>query len=398
MRLYHVFVWFALLSVGGCFASCSTKEEVVTPDKPLPSDNSFYHGVDLSYVNQVMDHGGVYKENGEVSTPYHFLVKKGANLVRLRLWHNPDWVKSIYGDSTPLYSGLEDVMKSISLAKREGAAVLLDIHYSDTWADPSHQSPPKAWENIDNITVLKDSVYNYTYSLLKKMALQNHLPEFVQIGNEINGGILSTDTKANFPKLSVYDDHWDNQGQVINEGIRAVRHINREFGGDSKVVLHVADPKNLSWWFDNISGKGGVTDYDVAGFSYYYIWHKQIAFAQLEDHIRDFKNSIGKEVMLLETSYPFTIADADNYPNSFGSQEPLEGYPFTLDGQKQYMIDLTQMMMDAGASGVIIWEPAWISSHMKDFWGTSSSWDNCTFFDFDGEMTKVVDYLHYPYK
>jgi len=118
-------------------------------------------GADLSYVNQILDHGGIYKDSGEIRDPYRIFRENGTNLVRLRLWHNPVWTKEVYGDQgTQLYNDLADVEKSIEAAKTQGMAVLLDFHYSDTWADPGKQIPPAAWKNIRDLDVLRDSVYH----------------------------------------------------------------------------------------------------------------------------------------------------------------------------------------------------------------------------------------------
>ena len=102
--------------------------------------------------------------------------------------------------------------------------------------------------------------------------------------------------------------------------------------------------------------------------------------------------------MILETAYPWTSEYADSYNNRFSSQTPLNGYPFTKEGQTKFMVDLCQFMLNAGGNGVMYWEPAWISSHLKDLWGTGSSWENCTFFDFTRNALPSIDYMRYLYK
>jgi len=142
----------------------------------------YYLGLDLSYVNELEDCGTIYfDQNGSEADLYQLLMDNGANIVRLRLWHNPEWTG---------YSNFEDVKKSIARAKEANMAVLLDFHYSDFWADPSRQWRPAAWNNIDDDGILGDSVYQYTYNTLKVLADEGLLPEIVQIGNEINGNIL----------------------------------------------------------------------------------------------------------------------------------------------------------------------------------------------------------------
>ena len=113
-----------LISAGSC-----KKEEIL-------GKNLFVYGADLSYVNQILEHGGVYRDNGQVKDPYQIFKDHGANLVRLRLWHTPTWTKDAYGSAgTKMYNDLEDVKVAIRRSKAAGLAVNLDFHYSDTWAE-----------------------------------------------------------------------------------------------------------------------------------------------------------------------------------------------------------------------------------------------------------------------
>jgi len=164
------------------FFSCS-KEDSKSVVIENPSSNVFYYGADLSYVNEMEDCGAVYKDSNEnIKSPYKIFAEAGTNLVRIRLWHNSTWTN---------YSNLSDVKKSIQRAKSEGMNVLLDFHYSDSWADPSNQEIPAAWLNqINNTELLGDLVYNYTFDTLNELYNSNLLPEIVQIGNEINTMIL----------------------------------------------------------------------------------------------------------------------------------------------------------------------------------------------------------------
>ncbi len=397
MRKELLFIGLVLISLVSMASSCSketSKEE--TTSKPTITE--FIHGVDLSYVQQIEDKGGVYLNANQTVEPYQLFSSKGANMVRLRLWHNPKWIKDIYGESTTIYSGFEEVAASIHRAKDNGMAVNLDFHYSDVWADPEHQNPPTAWENVTDIEVLCDSIYNYTYRVLHTLYKRNLQPEMVQIGNETNCGMMCTNTQSGFPALSVCDGQWVNFGKVINAGIKAVRDVDALSGQSTQVALHVADPKNLVWWFTNVINQGKVNDFDIAGFSYYHIWHTNIDFNELPGLVASLINTIKKDVVVLETAYPFTTANNDNYNNIYGSQAPLANYPYTVEGQKQFMIDLTQNMMDAGAKGVMYWEPAWISSNMKDLWGTGSAWENCSFFSFSGNVTDGINYLNHSYQ
>jgi arabinogalactan endo-1,4-beta-galactosidase len=102
--------------------------------------------------------------------------------------------------------------------------------------------------------------------------------------------------------------------------------------------------------------------------------------------------------MILETAYPWTADGNDNYNNIFGANQAMVGYPLTKQGQKQMMHDITQQMITGGGIGIIYWEPAWITSEMKDLWGTGSSWENCTFFDFNGNIHEGIDFINDEYE
>jgi arabinogalactan endo-1,4-beta-galactosidase len=388
-----IFMWIA-----ACFFCCSSSEDDEPVKEPVDQDE-FYFGADLSYVNQVLDHGGLYKESGTITDPYAIFKEKGTSLVRLRLWHNPTWTEEVYGDQgTQLYNDLLDVEKSIYRAKAEGMKVLLDFHYSDTWADPGHQDVPAAWMAISSVDALVDSVYNYTLATLNHLKSKNLLPEFVQIGNETNCGMMFSNALESFPKLNVCDGNWVNYGKVVNAGINAVRDASEDSPVKTKVILHVADPKNVEWWFDGITGSGGVSDFDIVGFSYYPLWHTTVSIAGLSDKVSFFKGRYTKDVMILETAYPWTTEGNDSYDNSFGSEAAIAGYPKTTEGQYEMLVKMTEEVKAGGGLGIIYWEPAWISSNLKDLWGSGSSWENCAFFDFEGNALKAFDYMKFIYE
>lgn len=377
---------FLIFGIGLCGCNTTTREV----------SDSFYFGADLSNVNQILDKGGIYKDENEIRDPYRIFGDHGTNLARFRLWHNPAWTKEIYGDAgTQLYNDLFDVEKSIRLSKDQGMEVLLDFHYSDTWADPGSQRVPAAWRDIADINDLADSVYNYTHQVLTYLNDKGLMPELVQIGNETNYGMLLTGGNSNFPEMNVCEGNWGNMGLVVKAAIKAVNDVSANSTIDTKIAFHVADPVNVEWWFDNLLEQ--TSDFDFVGISYYPLWHTEVPFHLLEGRISEFIEKFNKKVIILETAYPWMLAANDNYNNLFGGESPLSGYPYSVDGQTNYLIDLTQKLMDAGASGVVYWEPAWITSQMKDQWNTGSSWENNTFFDFEGNAHSGFDYMIYDY-
>lgn len=121
----------------------------------------------------------------------------------------------MYGASgTQLYSELNDVEKTIRLAKQQGVPVELDFHYSDGWADPGKQEAPKAWKGIRDISVLKDSVYQYTLKTLQYLNNKGLMPEMVQVGNEINCGMFLTNSAAGFPTANACSGEWQKLGDI----------------------------------------------------------------------------------------------------------------------------------------------------------------------------------------
>jgi arabinogalactan endo-1,4-beta-galactosidase len=290
-----------------------------------------------------------------------------------------------------------DVERSIARAKANGMKVLLDFHYADTWADPGKQHVPSAWIDITSIDVLRDSVYNYTLKTFQYLNSKNLTPDFVQLGNETNCGLLYTDAPQAFPSCYVCNGEWSNLGKVINAGIQAVKDATADVPIKTKIILHVADPRHVDWWFSGIKNNAMVTDFDVIGFSYYPLWHTGVKIGDISAKITEFKTKFSKEVMIMETAYPWTTAGDDDYNNLFGGDAPIGGYSYTEQGQLELMKKLTKEVKDGKGLGLIYWEPAWISSSMKDLWGTGSSWENCTFFDFDGNTLDIMTYAKLEY-
>jgi arabinogalactan endo-1,4-beta-galactosidase len=377
-------------------SSCAAPSATPTPQPARASYalDEFAMGADLSYVNQIQDHGGVYRDGGEVRDPYRVFKDHGANLVRLRLWHDPTWTRAVYGDAgTQMYSDLADVERAARRAKEQGLGVFLDFHYSDTWTDPSHQRCPAAWREAKDKAEVERLIYQYTYDTLRQLDGKGLMPAMVQLGNEINCGLFFTDAPPGFPVANSCSGQWAELGDSLNAGIKAVRDASAESVSKPQIALHVADPKNVRWWFDNITSAGRVQDFDIVGFSYYPLWHRTVPFVDLPGQIADWRSRYGKKVMVLETAYPWTLAGADGYENIFKTQAPLPGYPFTVDGQRAFLEALCRNVASGGGHGVIYWEPAWISSQMKDLWGTGSSWENSALFDFSGSALPSMEYM-----
>ena len=391
---------FSIIFTLLCFIACgSCKKMTVETPKPTPvtplasalntyAPDKFVMGSDLSYANQVEDYGGVFKDSGKVKDVFRLFKERGNNLVRVRLWHSPTWTAGI--NNGKQYSDLQDVEKTIRRAKAEGMHVNLDVHYSDTWADPSKQGIPKAWEGL-SLAVLKDSVYQYTFKTLKYLESRNLTPEMIQIGNENNGGML-------WPLGKIVNNDFKNFADLLKSGIQAVRDFSKTAAIKPQIVLHCAQLDGAEWWSDGVITKGGVTDFDIIGLSHYYKWAKINTMADIGKTIAALKTKYGKKVMIVETAFSWTSADGDGYGNIMSTNTSVETYPISQAGQLQYMRDLTQTVISAGGSGIQYWEPAWISSNMKDLWGKGSSWDNNTLFDFSGNALPAFEFMTAVYK
>lgn len=387
-------ILFLLFGIG-LFAACSSSPNIIENDDEAGDDEpvtptSFVMGADLSYVNQILDHSGTYKADGVETDPYEIFANKGTDVVRFRLFHDPQWIKEAYNDpEKPIYHDLDDVALGIQRAKEQGMQVLLDFHYSDIWADPAHQEVPEAWAG-ESFEAVVDSIYDYTYETLKTLNDQGLLPEMVQIGNETNTGMVH-------PYGEVYGDaNWQELGQLINSGIDAVRDIESESGEEIIVMLHIAQPENVGFWFDQVTTAGAVEDFEIVGFSYY-TPYSDVPLEEISDHVATFKNDYNREVMILETAYPWTLEGADDYGNIFYTESLVDGYPTTQEGQRDFMIELVKEVKDGGGSGVFYWEPAWITSDLKDLWGTGSSWENNALFNIEGNAHAGFDYMSYDY-
>jgi len=372
------FLNLLLFSALACSSDTNNTNQDPTDDDAAPIEDSFYYGADLSYVNEMEDCGATYKDaNGATKDPFTIFQEAGTNLVRVRLWHNPTWTN---------YSNFQDVKETIQRAKAKGMDVLLDFHYSDTWADPSTQEIPAAWINeIDNTEALGNLLYEYTYDTLETLSNDNLLPEIVQVGNEINGMILQQGEL-------VWPIDWTRNSHLINKGIEAVRDISITKNKDIEIMLHIAQPENGLWWFEQATN-AGVTDYDWIGLSYYPIW-SDYNLSNVGSALSTLINTYNKRLMIVETAYPFTMENADSANNILGNDALVSSYPATQQGQLGYLNQLQSIVENAGGEGIVYWEPAWVSTGCSTQWAQGSHWDNATLFDHNYQATLGMQFYN----
>jgi arabinogalactan endo-1,4-beta-galactosidase len=349
------------------------------PPPPAPA-GGLYLGGDLSYVNEMEDCGAVYRLHGKPIDPFALLKQEGGNIVRVRIWVNPTWTK---------YSNYPDVLKTIRRAHAADLQVLLDFHYSDDWADGGKQIAPAAWANLSTDEQVK-ALHDYTLDTLRKLDADGAMPDMVQVGNETNPELLGG--KIPGPPIN-----WERNAKLLNAGIEAVREAGRTGSIAPRIMLHIAQPENVLPWFDDAT-RAGVKGYDLIGISYYKKWSKDSP-EQLKEVIAEARHRYGKDVIVVETGYPFTLAGADTANNLLGEDALVPGYPATPEGQHRFMVDLTQLTVDAGGIGVVYWEPYWVSTKCGTRWGKGSDWENSTWFDYQNhDALPVFEFLRHDYR
>lgn len=354
----------------------------------------FYFGADQSYVNEMEDCGVVYHEDGQSKDVYEIFSGHGCNLVRLRLWHTPAWYDNLNHGAR--YSDLSDVKRAIARAKAVQNHVLLDFHLSDNWADPSKQVVPAAWAAVvDDLPLLKDSLYNYITHVLTALHTEGLLPEMVQIGNETNRGILLSQEQNDAGWVL----DWPRNSQLFNTAIRAVRDVEQATGKDIVIALHAAGPEDATWIYRQFI-ENGVTDFDVMGISYYWAWHKPTTIAQTGEIIRNLRAAHpGYDVMIFETGYIWTTQNIDQAGNIITETHP-DYHPASPDNQRRWLVDLTQEVINSGGKAVIYWEPSWVSSSCWTQWGRGSHQEHATFFNFNNNLIPNggIAWMSYPYE
>ncbi len=221
----------------------------------------FILGADISWIPQ-REAGGVrYADNGTVKDIFEILKDHQFNWIRLRLFVDP--TAPVPGESESPYSpqgfcGLEETRKMALRVKQAGMKLLLDFHYSDTWADPAKQHKPVSWENL-SFSQLRDKVRTYTRETLQILQADGTLPDMVQVGNEVVGGMIWPDGRSS----NMY-----NFAALVNAGIDGVKDVSP----DIKIMIHSISKDSPSNWLRNLIN-AGVTRIDVFGLSYYSEWH-----------------------------------------------------------------------------------------------------------------------------
>lgn len=360
----------------------------------------FIKGMDLSSLLEVEECGGRFYDCGKEGDALTILKGYGMNLLRLRLWNDPYSPDGeSYGAGT---CDLPRVMTLARRAKRLGIGWLLDLHYSDCWADPGKQRLPKAWVGL-NEDGLEKAVYDYTYSVMTVLRESNLLPEIVAVGNELSAGLLW--------QFGQYP-HFDNIARFVSSGIRAVRTavpsvpvmIHLDNGGSNALYRN---------WFDAYFAAGGA-DFEYIGLSYYPFWHGTMD--DLRRNMNDIALRYGKDLIVAETSSGFTLEDYQRYERlprdrrkGMAANAALAEtipYPMSPEGQAQFIQDLMELIAavpEGRGKGFIYWEAAWLPvpgsgwatdagiAYMMEKGPVGNEWANQALFDYEGNALPALE-------
>ena len=299
-------------------------------------------GADISLLTRMLSAGAVYKDSdGRDIEVMSYFRQKGFNYVRLRLFVNPD-LRSYACQDLPY------VQDMILKAKEKGYNVLLNFHYSDTWADPGKQYKPALWSGL-NADALAVKIYSYTRETLLALVKNGAVPEMIQIGNEITNGMLWDSARAD-----VWSQEWNTTGRWIyfSKILSQASKACREICPDSWIMVHIdcgGDRETALRFFSRMEQY--YVDYDIIGLSYYPFWHGPLS--DLRSCLSGLQmNFPGKKINLVEVAYPnhqWGIPDNASY---------TPDYPATPQGQAAFMEDFIDTLREFSAvNGFMYWYP-----------------------------------------
>ena len=317
----------------------STEIHTVQPGSPHPATTENYTprkvkdkilGADISFLPELESRGMKFSDNGKPGDAIEIMKAHGFNYIRLRIFVNPENPKG-YSPG----KGFCDLAHTMAMAKRIKAAgmkFLLDFHYSDYWADPQQQNEPAAWVGED-FNGVKKSMHDYTAKVMIALKDQGTTPDMVQIGNEINHGMVWPDGEIN---------NLDSLAQLIYAGVTAVKAVSPS----TFIMLHIAlggQNAEARFFLDNMTERK--VPFDVIGLSYYPKWHGTPE--DLKNNMADLATRYKQQVMVAEYSQ---------------LKKEVNDIAFTAPGKK--------------AVGTFIWEPLSTWEGIFDKNGNSNSYIN----------------------
>lgn len=285
---------------------------------PLLSSSLLIKGADISWITEMESAGKkFYTTNGVEKDPVLLMKELGLNAIRLRVWVNPE----------KGWNGLQDVIQKALRVKQAGLKLLLNFHFSDNWADPGKQTPPAAWSSL-NVSTMADSVRAHTTRIVSALILRGVTPDWVQIGNETNDGMLWPLGKASMQMT--------NYAIFFKAGYDAVKQIDPNI----KVIVHISngfDNNLFRWNLDGLREQGA--RWDIIGLSLYPSvtdWNNTVL--QCKKNMLDLITRYQTPVMICEVGLPW--------------DQPDTSYSLLKELQTQLIALPSQMGL-----GLFYWEP-----------------------------------------
>jgi arabinogalactan endo-1,4-beta-galactosidase len=310
------------------------------PELHASKPRALSNGADISWLPEIEAAGGKFFDaKGRRIDAIALLKLSGVKVGRIRIFVNPQTENG-------------SLKRAIALAKRlktHKLEICIDLHFSDTWADPANQTMPAGWSN--DIDTLENEVYKYTQETLQEFVNSGVTPAWVQVGNEVAGGFL-------WPLGKISSDdarQWQNFVRLQNAGALAIR----ELLPNALILVHLecgGDSQRVQWWLNNAQ-KFGLDNYDVLGLSYYTQWSGSLV--QLSKTLNVVTSTFKKPVVIAETAYPWTSKRFGNDVIDT-SKAPLAAHPLTKDGQKKFVLSLEKLLRQQPANrglGLWWWEP-----------------------------------------
>lgn len=321
--VFAVRCWAGILAlaVGACFSRIAVAADAA----------EYAVGADVSFLPQAEAQGIVFKDNGVAKPGLQIFRDHGYNWVRLRLFHTP----------TRLPNDLAYTIAAAKRAKELGFKVLLNYHYSDTWADPAKQYLPKAWEGNTH-DELVEALFEYTRDTIAAFREAGAMPDMVQPGNEVINGMMWPDGRL--------PARWQEFAELTNAGIRGVA-AGRGDAPAPRIMIHIdrgGDLARTKDFYDHCRDLG--IEYDVIGQSYYPWWHGSLN--DLRANLKFMAEEYGRDIMLVEVAYNWRRSEYRDGPGPF---------PETPEGQREFLRQVDEVVRqtpNGRGAGIFWWEPA----------------------------------------
>lgn len=381
-----------------CMAAAACVLALASAGTPAWAAEPLLAGGDVSALTLMEKQGAHFQDRaGRERDALSILRDAGHNVVRLRLYEQPGVGRGSEGYHWP--AGSMDLQDMLSLARRSaklGMQIQLSLHYSDFWTNGKIQAVPAAWQvQLDKLpddtarfTLLRKLVFERTREVMLAMKAQGTVPQFVSVGNEIEGGLL-------YPYGAMKEANWPRLGALLQAGYDGVKSVAPE----TKVIIHLDDAGNLDKYrnyFDHLRSLG--VQWDVIGASYYPFWTKKTV-AQLADFTKTVTKLYDKDLFVMEVGFNWSPTLPNGYPGQLTDNGPYPASMSSPVGQQKFMDEfLSTMRQTDRVIGILYWDPIMIEAPgvgwaVRDADGKPGPnvVSNTTLFDFKGKALPVLD-------